>query len=324
LHRRQRSGHLHPLSLARRKYAGLALVAVIFAAGTPGPAEAARHPTAKEFRQLEAAVAKNPHGAYYCAERKGTWLSTLRPRWALAQMRSNCGLGSQTVRFFLVRTGKTQGWRIAERRYEQLGAGRGIPCGSPRVPRDIRCGPKRQSCRRVSPPAPKRAKFDSPRQIVDLAKPLTAVVRTNCGNFQIALDAQRAPLTVNSFAFLAKMGFYDGLTFHRVVPGFVIQGGDPHGDGRGGPGYSVDEPPPADLVYERGVVAMAKSLDQGPGRSGSQFFIVLADAELPPEYALLGRVSSGMKVVQRIGRLGTPSEQPRQTVLIKRIAIRQG
>jgi len=181
----------------------------------------------------------------------------------------------------------------------------------------------RQSCRHASAPAPKRVRFDSPRRVVDLTKPLTAVVRTSCGNFRIALAAKRAPLTVNSFAFLAKMGFYDGLTFHRAVPGFVIQGGDPRGNGTGGPGYGITEAPPPDLAYEKGIVGMAKSVSQAPGRSGSQFFIVLADAKLPPEYALLGRISAGMNVVQRIGRLGTANEQPRQTVLIETIAIRQ-
>jgi peptidyl-prolyl cis-trans isomerase B (cyclophilin B) len=161
-------------------------------------------------------------------------------------------------------------------------------------------------------------------QVIDPDDRLTAVVRTNCGTFRITLDSQRAPLTVNSFVFLARKRFYDGLTFHRVVPGFVIQGGDPRGDGTGGPGYRVDEVPPADLVYEKGVVAMAKSADEKPGRSGSQFFIMLAYADLPPEYAPLGRVSSGMKVVKRIGNLGTSSERPRQTVQIKSIAIRAG
>jgi peptidyl-prolyl cis-trans isomerase B (cyclophilin B) len=154
---------------------------------------------------------------------------------------------------------------------------------------------------------------------------LTAVVETSCGTFEIALDAKRAPKTVNSFVFLSEEGFYDGLTFHRVAPGFVIQGGDPRGDGTGGPGYSVDEQPPANLAYTKGVVAMAKSSAEPPGRSGSQFFVVLnADAGLPPEYALVGRVSEGMDVVERIGKLGTPAEQPKQTVLIERVEIERG
>jgi cyclophilin family peptidyl-prolyl cis-trans isomerase len=103
----------------------------------------------------------------------------------------------------------------------------------------------------------------------------------------------------------------------------VIQGGDPLGNGAGGPGYSVDEKPPPNLSYTRGIVAMAKTSAEPPGRSGSQFYIVLApDAGLPPEYALLGRVSEGMNVVERIGKLGRPEEKPpKQTVLIEHSII---
>jgi peptidyl-prolyl cis-trans isomerase B (cyclophilin B) len=151
------------------------------------------------------------------------------------------------------------------------------------------------------------------------------VVETSCGTFAIALDTKRAPKTVNSFVFLSEEGFYDDLTFHRVAPGFVIQGGDPLGTGTGGPGYSVDEKPPANLAYTKGTVAMAKSSAEPPGRSGSQFFVVLApDAGLPPEYALVGRVDRGMDVVERIGDLGTPEEKPKQTVLIEKISIEKG
>ena len=112
----------------------------------------------------------------------------------------------------------------------------------------------------------------------------------------------------NSFAYLARKGFYDGLDFQRIVPGFVIQGGDPLGNGTGGPGYSIDEKPPSNLAYTTGVVAMAKTAVEPPGRSGSQFFVVLAaDAGLSPDYALVGRVDRGMDVVERIGSLGTPA-----------------
>ena len=98
----------------------------------------------------------------------------------------------------------------------------------------------------------------------------------------------------------------------------MIQGGDPLGNGTGGPGYSVDEKPPANLAYTKGIVAMAKSSAEPPGRSGSQFYVVTgADAGLPPEYALVGKVSEGMDVVERIGKLGTPAEKPKQTVMIE-------
>jgi peptidyl-prolyl cis-trans isomerase B (cyclophilin B) len=181
-------------------------------------------------------------------------------------------------------------------------------------------------CRKVAAPQPKNVSFKAPKQTVKKGEKLTAVVKTSCGTFDIALDSTRAPKTVNSFVFLSEEGFYDDLSFHRVAPEFVIQGGDPLGTGTGGPGYSVDEKPPANLSYTKGVVAMAKSSAEPPGRSGSQFFVVLsADAGLPPEYALLGKVDRGFAVVERIGKLGNPAtEKPKQTVLIEKISIERG
>ncbi|HEX8959758.1 MAG TPA: peptidylprolyl isomerase [Solirubrobacterales bacterium] len=180
-------------------------------------------------------------------------------------------------------------------------------------------------CRQVEAPQPKSVSYRAPRQTVKKGEKLTAVVKTSCGAFEIALDTTRAPKTVNSFAFLSRQGFYDDLTFHRIAPGFVIQGGDPLGNGTGGPGYSVDEKPPANLSYTKGVVAMAKGSAEPPGRSGSQFFVVLgANSGLPPEYALVGRVSRGLDVVERIGKLGTPAEKPKQTILIEKITIEKG
>jgi peptidyl-prolyl cis-trans isomerase B (cyclophilin B) len=180
-------------------------------------------------------------------------------------------------------------------------------------------------CKQVAAPKPKHVSYSAPKQTVKQGEKLTAVVKTSCGAFDIALDAKRAPKTVNSFVFLTEKGFYDGLDFHRVVPEFVIQGGDPLGNGTGGPGYSVVEKPPANLSYTKGVVAMAKGSTDPPGSSGSQFFVVLgANAGLPPEYALLGKVSKGMDVVERIGKLGTPAEKPKQTVLIEKLSIEKG
>ena len=177
-------------------------------------------------------------------------------------------------------------------------------------------------CKQVATPKPKTVSFKAPKQTVQPGEELTAVVKTSCGSFDIALDSKRAPKTVNSFVFLSEEGFYDDLTFPRVAPEFVIQGGSPLGTTLGGPGYSVDEKPPANLAYTKGVVAMAKSPAEPPGRSGSQFFVVLsADAGLPPEYALVGKVDKGFDVVERIGKLGTPAEKPKQTVLIESISI---
>lgn len=180
-------------------------------------------------------------------------------------------------------------------------------------------------CREVEAPAPKKVKLKAPEQTLEKGEEVTAVVATSCGTFKIALDTTRAPKTANSFAFLAEEGFYDDLTFHRIAPEFVIQGGDPLGNGTGGPGYSVDEKPPANLSYTKGVVAMAKSSAEPPGRSGSQFYVVTApDAGLPPEYALVGKVSEGYPVVERIEKVPVEGETPKQTVLIESITIEKG
>jgi cyclophilin family peptidyl-prolyl cis-trans isomerase len=180
-------------------------------------------------------------------------------------------------------------------------------------------------CKEVERPKPKHVSLKAPKQTVKKGEKLTAVVQTSCGTFEIALDSTRAPKTVNSFAYLAEEGFYDDLTFHRIAPGFVIQGGDPLGTGIGGPGYTVDEKPPANLSYTKGTVAMAKSSADPPGRSGSQFYVVTAaDAGLPPEYALVGKVDKGYDVVTRIEKLGTPAEKPKRPVLIEKMTIEKG
>jgi cyclophilin family peptidyl-prolyl cis-trans isomerase len=179
-----------------------------------------------------------------------------------------------------------------------------------------------KGCEQVEKPEPKHVTLKAPKQTVKRGEELSARIETSCGDFTIALDTERAPKTVNSFVYLSEEGFYDGLPFHRISPGFVIQGGDPLGNGTGGPGYSVDEKPPPNLSYTKGTVAMAKTSAEPPGRSGSQFYVVLApDAGLPPEYALVGKVSEGMDVVDRIGKLGKPNEQPKQTVLIEHSVI---
>lgn len=121
---------------------GLASAMLVACVALAPAADAFRSPRKGEFRAISAAVKKNPAGSYYCAKRSTTWISTLRRRWALAEMRGNCGRGSQTVRFFLKRrAGARKGWRLVERRYERPGSGRGVGCGSRRVPTDLRCGP---------------------------------------------------------------------------------------------------------------------------------------------------------------------------------------
>ena len=150
----------------------------------------------------------------------------------------------------------------------------------------------------------------------------TIEVATNLGSFSFRLDVTDSPCTTSSFAALARKGFFDGTRFHRIVPGFVIQGGDPTGKGTGGPGYSVRDVPPADAAYTKGVVAMAKTQTEPAGTSGSQFFVVTApDAGLPPDYALLGKVTKGLAVVEKIGRLGDATEHPTRRVVIRRMVV---
>jgi cyclophilin family peptidyl-prolyl cis-trans isomerase len=148
---------------------------------------------------------------------------------------------------------------------------------------------------------------------------------TNCGTFVVTLDQQESPKTAASLVALARAGFYDGTVFHRIVPGFVIQGGDPTQTGTGGPGYQTVDTPPADAAYLKGVVAMAKTAAEAPGTSGSQFFVVTADdAPLPPEYAIVGRVTSGLAVVERIGLLGDADEQPTEPVVVEKVTVTEG
>jgi peptidyl-prolyl cis-trans isomerase B (cyclophilin B) len=158
--------------------------------------------------------------------------------------------------------------------------------------------------------------------LLDPAKQYTVGVRTNLGSFAFRLNVKDSPCTTSSFASLVRKRFFDGTTFHRIVRGFVIQGGDPTGSGSGGPGYTVVDVPPDNAAYTRGVVAMAKTGAEPAGTAGSQFFVVTGrDAMLTPDYALLGEVSSGLDVVLRIGMLGDASEQPTRKVVIQRMTI---
>ncbi|MDQ3644330.1 MAG: peptidylprolyl isomerase [Actinomycetota bacterium] len=179
-------------------------------------------------------------------------------------------------------------------------------------------------CQEVDAPAPKPdGGQKKPTEKLEPGKTYEVEIQTNCGAFTIRLDQKASPATAASFVSLARKGFFDGTVFHRIVPGFVIQGGDPTGSGTGGPGYSTVDRPPADVAYTEGVVAMAKAPQEAPGTSGSQFYVVTgADAGLPPDYALLGRVSKGLDVVRAIGQLGDPAtEQPLQAVVMQRAIV---
>ena len=174
-------------------------------------------------------------------------------------------------------------------------------------------------CREVEAPAAKPdGGQDKPKEKLDASKTYRLVVTTNCGEFTIELDPKQSPNATASLVSLANAKFFDGTTFHRIAPGFVIQGGDPTGSGSGGPGYSTVDKPPSDAAYTKGVVAMAKTGTEPAGTAGSQFYVVTGeDAGLPPDYAIVGKVVDGEDVVDRIGQLGDPSEQPTQTVVIE-------
>ena len=183
-----------------------------------------------------------------------------------------------------------------------------------------------KGCTEVEQPEPREESLPKPKMTTKKGEKVTAVVETNCGTFDIELATSEAPTIANSFAYLAEEGFYDELTFHRIVPEFVIQGGDPEGTGNGGPGYEVVEAPPKNLKYTLGTVAMAKTAEAPSGASGSQFYVVSGPQgeTLPAEYALVGHVTKGLDVVETIGELGGPEEKPTQPVVIEKMSIERG
>jgi peptidyl-prolyl cis-trans isomerase B (cyclophilin B) len=184
----------------------------------------------------------------------------------------------------------------------------------------------REGCTKTHAPAPRGAqRIPKPTDRLDPARSYVVSMTTNCGSIEIKLDVHDAPHTTASFAYLVQRGFYDDLTFHRVAAGFVIQGGDPNGDGSGGPGYTVVEAPPSDVRYTLGTVAMAKTGSDPAGSSGSQFFIVTTrEATLPPQYALVGTVVGSLAGVEAISKLPTDPPQdgaPRTPVVIERATL---
>lgn len=189
--------------------------------------------------------------------------------------------------------------------------------------------PSAEGCTEVKAPEPRSEEPSMPKpDPARLTGKASVTMTTNCGRFTIQLDTKRQPKTTASFYSLVRAKFYDGLTFHRLADGFVIQGGDPLGSGTGGPGYSVEETPPADAAYTRGVVAMAKTGAEPAGTSGSQFFVVTGeDTGLPPDYAIVGEVTSGMDTVERIaavGSSGPPADTPLQPVVIEKAVAKRG
>jgi cyclophilin family peptidyl-prolyl cis-trans isomerase len=156
--------------------------------------------------------------------------------------------------------------------------------------------------------------------IIDTTKTYTATMVTSKGTMEILLDALGAPVTVNSFVYLARWHYYDGIIFHRVIPGFVLQGGDPTGKGTGGPGYRFNDELPKPGRYELGSLAMANS---GPHTNGSQFFVISGPdgVRLPPLYALFGKVVKGLDVIEAINAVGSSQGTPRERVVIESVTI---
>ena len=158
--------------------------------------------------------------------------------------------------------------------------------------------------------------------VIDTTKRYTATMVTSHGTMVIALDPLAAPKTVNSFVFLARYHYYDGVIFHRIIPGFVLQGGDPGGDGRGGPGYKFADELPKAGQYQLGSLAMANA---GPNTNGSQFFVISGPdgVRLPPLYAHFGEVVSGLDVVEKINNVGSRSGTPTEQVVIESVTIEE-
>ena len=160
-----------------------------------------------------------------------------------------------------------------------------------------------------------------PDMVIDPSKRYTATMSTSIGDLVIALDAIAAPKTVNNFVFLAREGYYDGVIFHRIIKGFMCQGGDPTGSGRGGPGYKFADELPKPRQYEVGSLAMANA---GPNTNGSQFFIISGPSGvgLPPQYSLFGKVVKGLEVVAEMEQVKTGAgDKPAQDLTINSIEI---
>jgi cyclophilin family peptidyl-prolyl cis-trans isomerase len=177
-------------------------------------------------------------------------------------------------------------------------------------------------CPKADGSSPRTQKFSGPPPMcIDPAKSYTATMVTNKGTMTIALDPVAAPNTVNNFVVLARYHYFDGVTFHRIIPGFVIQGGDPQGTGTGGPGYKFADELPKPGRYEMGSLAMANA---GPNTNGSQFFIISGPngMGLPPQYSLFGKVVAGLDVVAALDGVGTPGAgRPKERVFMESVTI---
>jgi peptidyl-prolyl cis-trans isomerase B (cyclophilin B) len=161
-----------------------------------------------------------------------------------------------------------------------------------------------------------------PTTLLSASTHYAVTLDTNCGSFTFSIDQAESPNATAAFVGLVQKGFFNHTIFHRIIPGFVIQGGDPTGTGEGGPGFTTVDTPPPTASYTQGVVAMAKTGTQAAGTAGSQFFVVTeANAGLPPDYAIIGKVTSGLAVAVHISSLGTAAGTPTMVVEIERATV---
>jgi cyclophilin family peptidyl-prolyl cis-trans isomerase len=184
-------------------------------------------------------------------------------------------------------------------------------------------GATRSECEQVeTPEARDPGTNQAPSEPLGPDTGYTLTFETSCGSFTVTLDPESAPNTTASLVALAEAGYFDDTIFHRVVPGFVIQGGDPTQTGSGGPGYSTVDVPPSDATYPVGAMAMAKAPTEPPGTAGSQFFVVSGtEYALTPDYAFVGTVTSGMDTVERIDALGIGDGPPSQAVVVEAVTV---
>lgn len=179
-------------------------------------------------------------------------------------------------------------------------------------------------CPNADGSSPQQREFSAaPEMCIDPSKRYTATMTTTLGEMVVALDASAAPTTVNNFVTLARYHYYDGIIFHRIIKGFMCQGGDPTGTGTGGPGYRFEDELPAAGRYEVGSLAMANA---GPNTNGSQFFIVSGSSGvgLPPQYSLFGKVVKGLEVVEAMQQVDTDrSDRPATDVVIESVVIEE-
>lgn len=178
-------------------------------------------------------------------------------------------------------------------------------------------------CENVDAPDPREETREAPTEPLADGTTYTLVFDTSCGSFTVTLDPELAPDTAPSLVALAESGYFDETILHRVVPDFVIQGGDPTQTGAGGPGYQTVDPPPQDATYTEGVVAMAKAPTEPAGTAGSQFFVVTGARAgvLTADYAIVGEVAEGQDTIDRIAALGVTDGPPSMTVLVRAVTV---